>query len=1008
MPTVDIDKVAVGSTYRNNIVTKVDEEVKDLKNGKVKIRRLITLDDGMIVIEDALYDFEEIVGEYKELQYNEIDFPDISPTKKKSPKKKKRKDKGRDESPVPSPPDLDSEDDDAAEELRRKMEEVARREAEEKSRLEAEDAARREAEERARLEEEERRRREAEDQARRAAEERMRLEEEQRRRREAEEERRRSEAEEADRIKRLCEAWKPQRMVAYTSDNEDKTDPLRSIWKSPSSYDTSEWPEKEVILYPPNKSLPSTARNDKSTPNGYWCYYDALLQPCEEDTEWIPQSSTSEAQFLVLLPGQEPPRGANVLIGEWCMDASTVWPPRKEPKTCIVYPPNTSPPSTAGDEDECRGIWTIGDGFPDVDKDDWNLSNVLVYETGHGPSPIDPEKPQGPCGVAKGASPNENGAYDPEDLWFVFPGEDVPSDDEWNCLGIWVLDTKDDSNWIPFKEPPTPMTVHHKDNVNDSKNRAKGSNHEKAIWISHPDVKASKWVPQKVMSYKSGHAPKDLDPSLPQGLWGRVPNAKRDLSGNFEPTATWCVFPGEDPPSDDEWECMGVWIADSDEEWKPYDEAPTPRMFNVAHPRQLKEDSDEQGTAIWRIGDGYPDIDDDNWTLAPVKAYEFGDEPEDLSEMANGLWGRAVDAEPDENGNFDPKDTWFIYPGDTSPGDDEWNCCGVWTVDDPADACVQWPPYEESEIPAQAQEGPLLATIFPAKKAIKESVETGKYKGIWKYSPGKKVMDAGKKPRDVLLYMDASDVDEKVLNKRGGVWGFAPGAEPDSEGNYSPCDLWCFAAGETPPPDDEWEATGVWIPKEPPKPATPKLSSPSTHSQSSTISRDSNGVRITERKERVRRFKKSAWVFPDEEHAPPGQQNNLQGVWSTPPGDQPGGKLGVKYKDGEPMEVVIHKKGKQPSESDLKKTAFGKWGYHKDAQPNDKGIMDPKDIIFFPPGVDCGSDVNEEGMWTCPGAIIKEMMSWKYEGENILHFKKTEIHFMDTVTTFASEFIKKA
>ena len=97
MPTVDIDRIQVGSTYRNNIVTKIDEEVKDLKNGKVKIRRLITLDDGMIVVEDSLYDFEEIVGEYKELQYNEIDFPDISPSKpkspKKSPKKKKKKDK---------------------------------------------------------------------------------------------------------------------------------------------------------------------------------------------------------------------------------------------------------------------------------------------------------------------------------------------------------------------------------------------------------------------------------------------------------------------------------------------------------------------------------------------------------------------------------------------------------------------------------------------------------------------------------------------------------------------------------------------------------------------------------------------------------------------------------------------------------------------------------------------------------------------------------------------------
>ncbi|KAL3906398.1 MAG: hypothetical protein SGILL_009287, partial [Bacillariaceae sp.] len=227
----------VGSTYRNNIVTNIDEEVNDLKNGKVKIRRLITLDDGMIVVEDALYDFEEIVGEYKELQYNEIDFPDISPTKmkspKKSPKKKKKKDK-ESEDTVPAPPDLESEDDGAEEELKRRAEEAARRKAEENARLEAEETARREAEESARLEEEERRRREAEEQARRAAEEQARLEEEERRRREAEEERRRREIEEADRIRRLRANWKPQKMVAYTGDNEDRDDPVRSAWRLPS------------------------------------------------------------------------------------------------------------------------------------------------------------------------------------------------------------------------------------------------------------------------------------------------------------------------------------------------------------------------------------------------------------------------------------------------------------------------------------------------------------------------------------------------------------------------------------------------------------------------------------------------------------------------------------------------------------------------------------------------------------------------------------------------------
>jgi hypothetical protein len=997
MPTVDIDRITVGSIYRNSIVTNIDEEVNDLKNGKVKIRRLITLDDGMIVIEDALYDFEEIVGEYKELQYNEIDFPDISPKKKKShkkeKKKKKKKDKDRENPPASAFVDLDNEDDDGEDE--------GKREAEESARCEAEEASRREAEERSRQEEKERQRHEAQEQVRREAEERARLEEA-RRRREEEKERRRREADEAERIKQFRENWKPQKMMAYTSDNEDKGDPVRSAWRLPEEkkFDSTLWPVKDVVLYPPNKPLPDSTRNDKNTPNGYYCYSAPSLQPGEKDTDWIP-ADTSDAQFLVFLPGQQPPRGPNMLVGEWCMGAPTVWPPKKEPKACTIHPPNSRPaPAANVDSEQQHGIWKIGSDFPHMDESNWNLSSVFMYDAGHEPESIDPKKPQGPWGLAPGAKPNENGVYNPEDLWFLFPGEETPADHDWDCRGIWVLDAKDCSNWIPFKEPPTTTTVHHRDKISNAKNGCCSSHQDKAIWINHPDVKASKWVPQNVFAYKKGSEPDNLDPLIPQGLWGRATHAKPDMNGRFNPIDTWYVFPGEDPPNDDEWDCKGTWALDPSENWKPYDETPQPRRFYVCPSSQLKNGKD-QGSAIWRIGDGFPNsIDEDNWELLPILAYEFGDEPEDVKEKTNGLWGQAKDAEPDENGNYDPNDTWFIYPGDTPPGDGEWDCCGTWTLDDMTEAAPQWPPYRK---PALVEEGPFLATIFPEKKALKESTETGKLKGMWKYTPGKKVMDAGKKPKEVLLRIEGNELNEKEA-KHGGVWGYAPGAEPDTDGNYSPLALWCFAPSETPPLDSEWQRKGTWVPKELPKP-TQKFSSPSNHSQSSTMSRNLQACK--EKKVRVRRFPHSAWVFPDQQHAPQGEKGNLQGIWSTPPGDQPGGKLGIKYKDGEPMEVMIHKHGMHPSEADLKKTAHGKWGYHKDAQPNDRGIMDPKDIIFFPPGVDCGSNVNGEGIWTCPGAVIKETMSWKFEGDEIKHFKKTEIHFMDTVTEFATEYIKK-
>lgn len=1010
MPTVDIDKIAVGDKYRNNTVMSIDEEVKDLKNGKVKIRKLIKLDDGMIVIEDALYDFEEIVGEYKELQYNEIAFPDMSPSKKK---KKKKKDKKQYESPPTPIPVLDTEDDEDEEESRRETEQAAIREAEQKERLEAEEkarheaqeAARHEAEERARMEAEEeetrRRTREAEERAkmeaeeeenrrrRREAEERARMEaeEEENRRREAEADLRRKEAQELQRIKQLRDSWAPQTIFAYTSHNEDEGDFPRGVWKVPpgfdTAYDTEAWPVKEVLLYPPNKFLPSSSNN---TPHGYWQYSDPSLQPSERDTEWIPLNQRPDAPITLLLPGQEKPHHS-LLVGEWCMNDSTIWPPPKQPKTYTIHPPG-SIPSNSLNGDQNAGIWRVGSQFPGTDDGDWILSEVLAYEAGHEPQTLSEDKTQGPWGVAKGAEPNENGCFHPSDVWFLMPGEKMPDEDEWDCRGTWVLDSEKNKQWPPYKLHPVAATVHHEENGDPSH----------GAWIENSGIKACDWRPQKVLAYVEGHGPENVDSSQPQGLWGRTLEARPDADGNYAPTDTWYVFPGEDAPCEEEWDCQGTWVADPNEAWLPFEESPPePQKFNVKHPG-----SDDPGNGIWRFGDGFPnDIEEDNWELAPVLAYELGDEPEDLNDKPHGLWGRAVDAKADENGNYDPHDTWFIYPEATPPGEDEWNCCGAWMLDNAASA--QWPPYSESS-PSVVE--PTLATIFPEKKAAKEIVESGKPKGTWKYTPGKKVMDAGKKPKNVLLFMDGQEIDEDAA-RNGGVWGYAPGAEPDPHGCYSPIDLWCFAQGEMPPPDNEWQCQGRWIPKDPPTELKP--TSTSNDSQTSTKSSHGSSKETVKRKiTRIRRFPDSAWVFPSEQHAPAGQKGNLQGVWSTPPGDQPGGKLGVKYKEGEPMEVIVHKRGKEPSESDLKKMASGKWGYTKAAKPNDRGIMDPKDIIFFPPGIDCSSDVNEEGIWSCPGALIKETTAWRFDDDhNIVHLKTTEILFMGETTKFTTEYVSK-
>jgi hypothetical protein len=995
MPTVDIDKIVVGSYFRNNVVTKIDEEVKDLKNGKVKIRRLFTLDDGMVVIEDALYDFEEIVGEYKELQYTEIPFPDMSPGKKKKTKKKPKDRNESPPSPFPSSPIRDNGDD-YEEEKRRKEEEIARQQAEEHARIEAEEVARREAEENMRREEEER--------SRLKAEERARIEEEERRCREAEAERRRIEAEEEARIQQIRQDWQPKKIWAFTSYNEDKGETIRAIWNlsvtSEKEHNTKTWPAKAIILYPPNQTLPDNA---KSTPHGYWCYSRQDIQPNERDIEWIPRAEDGEAPFLVFLPGDTYPQGDDIVCGEWYMVSPTVWPPPLGPKPYCVHPPQTKPPvSLDGDRDV--GIWWVGSNFPVMDPDAWSLSEVLVYEDGHRPDSEDSRKPQGSWGVAAGALPHEDGTYNPDDTWFILPGDELPDDNEWIYRGTWVLNTKENDTWPPYQEPPTLTTVYHEDNVEITDGP---SCQNRAIWVQNAaDIKASEWLPQKVLAYKKGQEPGNLDRSKPHGLWGRDPDSQPDENGNYFPLDVWYVFPGEDTPKDDEWVCEGTWIVDPNEEWVPYEKSPCkPERFNVCHPSQLNGHFIDSGNAIWKIGEGSPDVDVDSWESAPVLAYEFGNEPENLVEKPHGLWGRAIDAEPDENGNYDPNDTWFIYPGDTPPEQEEWNCGGVWMLDDSDETCPAWPPHKKV---LACRAGPILATIYPEKKAYKETIEDGKTKGMWKYTAGKKVMDAGKQPKDVYLHDDGQGIESKAT-KNGGVWGFAPQVEPDLTGNIAPCDLWCFAPGETPPPDDEWQLQGFWVPIDPPEVTTEhKLMLASTDSTDSSRLLASTRVTPESKKTRVRRFDHSAWVFPSKEHAPPGQKDNLQGVWSTPPGDQPGGKLGIKYKDGEPMEVMVHQRGKEPGESDLKKIAHGKWGYVKDAQPNSRGIMDPKHMIFFPPGVECDADVTEQGIWTCPGAVIREITSWKFDNDNnIIHFKCTEIHFMNTVTTFTCQYVKK-
>ena len=81
----NLSDVQVGKEYRGVLVRKIDVETIDLKNGKVKVRRTISMDRGIIVTEDTLHNHEDIFQDGKQLPVDQIKFPSEHPPDFKSP-----------------------------------------------------------------------------------------------------------------------------------------------------------------------------------------------------------------------------------------------------------------------------------------------------------------------------------------------------------------------------------------------------------------------------------------------------------------------------------------------------------------------------------------------------------------------------------------------------------------------------------------------------------------------------------------------------------------------------------------------------------------------------------------------------------------------------------------------------------------------------------------------------------------------------------------------------------
>ena len=250
-------------------------------------------------------------------------------------------------------------------------------------------------------------------------------------------------------------------------------------------------------------------------------------------------------------------------------------------------------------------------------------------------------------------------------------------------------------------------------------------------------------------------------------------------------------------------------------------------------------------------------------------------------------------------------------------------------------------------------------------------------------------MDAGKKPMEVNLYEKGQE--PKDLPLRHGIWGYAPGAQPNASGDYLPDDVWLFAPGETPPADSEWQPQGIWA--DPPE----LVQKDAKDKANKANSKNDEAKKKQSLKKRERAYEKSVWVYPTKEAAPAkGEKKNPQGCWTRLPGGS--------AEDG-PQEILLYAKGHEPRE--LEKIPHGTWGYAPGSTPDEDGLWSPKDMLFFPPGDDIPPDLQTPGTWTYPNGSRSEITyDYRWEGDEIIYTTETKIFYMDTVITFVKEYKK--
>ena len=933
--------LAVGSIYRGSKILKIDEERSERPNGLTRIRRAITLASGMTLVEDEFKDFgPAIEGEYTELEYISVPSPVLSikksigskvPSSKLSHKKKVK---------ITSPKKEDESE---------KKAKVKRKQAEDRMQQEKDKAEENQRRERELKEDKERTiQQEKELQAHMLAEELTRKEEEEKERREAED-CRRQQQDEAELLRRAMEDRLRASQEALRKRKQD-AEAKRALQQRKAAI-VEKWKPKALWVHSPASKLQrkdQDGAHKEDPPEAIWSYGN-WSEPDKNFDRWRPQQ-------------------------------------------VVIHPPGKDPPLRCGSEEVPHGIWVYASGAqPDDDDDEWcphgeeSCPGFILFPPGIPPMALD--------------------------------GEQL------SAKGIWTYPTNSRTTFPPLPTPKNEwgaklVKVHPESNSSNDVN----SESVRGQWMVYNGketrpVDGDNWAILEVQVYPDGHEPPAQSQEDICGVWGLAPGATPDEQGNWKPSDLWFFGPGEIAPDDDVWSPQGVWTHSPNEEQadskccsEPQDEW-EPRAVWVCPPSSLLKENEEEWTptGIWSFSTDEAAGDSDDWSPCQVMVYPKGKEPENLEDVKiQGVWGLSPSAVRVDDEDWKPSDVLFISPGETPPLG--WKPQGVWVMASPGsaeDVSEDWPPKRLSQKPepilneessssrsipvSSAVIAPCIETkaaapskawIFPSKK-VPDDMEKGVCAGVWSRNPGKKGMDERKKPTLVDLYK--SGYEPPDLPPGLGIWGYAPNAEPTSDGHYLPSDVWFFAPGESPPDDDTWQPQGVWSDtlSEPKKKGKVLKDNPK---RTSKKQKPKHGVE--------RQFENSVWVYPSMAKAPEkADKKNPQGCW---------GSLSFSSDGENPKEILIHPEGFKVK--DAEKRPHGVFGYAPGSKPDDEGLWSPKDMLFFPPGESPPAGIQKPGVWSYPQeSRIEIAYSYRFEGSDIVNLKQTTIFYMDTSITFTKE-----